>query len=111
MRESAAGLPPRSTEGLADHLAASHGIEVTGLSELDLGVFRVGRAEGEPWVARVFPTARPLAEAEGDAAVLRGLERAGFPAARGTTSSPKARRATRSRPRCPCWATSVGHPN
>jgi hypothetical protein len=62
-------LPARSTDGLADHLGACYGIGVTGLAELDLGVFRVERAEGEPWVARVFPAVRPLAEVEGDAAV------------------------------------------
>ena len=88
MQESAAGLPPRSTQALADHLAASHGIEVTGLSELDHGVFRVERAEGEPWVARVFTAERPLAEVEGDAAILRGLERAGFPAERCASRTP-----------------------
>jgi Ser/Thr protein kinase RdoA (MazF antagonist)/predicted esterase len=81
-------LLARSTEGLADHLAARHGVEVTGLAELDLGVFRVERAEGEPWVARVFPAARPLAEVEGDAAILRALERAGFPAERCATGTP-----------------------
>lgn len=87
-RESASGPQRRSTEVIADHLAASHGIEVTGLSKLDLGVFRVERAEGEPWVARVFPIERPLAEVEGDAAILRGLERAGFPAERCASRTP-----------------------
>lgn len=81
-------LQAPSTEGLADHLAACHDVEVTGLTELDLGVFRVQRAEGEPWVARVFPAARPLAAAEGDAAILRGLARAGFPAERCATEAP-----------------------
>ena len=85
---SAARLLARSTEGLADHLAARHGVEVTGLTELDLGVFRVERAGGEPWVARVFPAARPLAEVEGDAVILRALERAGFPAERCATETP-----------------------
>ena len=85
---SAARLLARSTEGLVGHLAACHGVEVTGLTELDLGVFRVERADGEPWVARVFPAARPLTEVEGDAAILRSLERAGFPAERCATETP-----------------------
>ena len=85
---SAARLLARSTEGLADHLAACHAVEVTGLTELDLGVFRVERAEGEPWVARVFPAARPLEQVEGDAAILRTLERAGFPAERCASETP-----------------------
>lgn len=75
-------LSARSTEGLAEHLADRYRTTVTGLTELDVGVFRVDRVEGEPWVARVFPAARPLAEVEGDAAILRRLEQAGFPAER-----------------------------
>lgn len=85
---SAASLQVRSTDGLAEHLAACHDVEVTGLTELDLGVFRVQRAEGEPWVARVFPAARALAEVEGDAAILRALARAGFPAEHCATETP-----------------------
>jgi hypothetical protein len=88
IRESAAELPPPSAEVLAGHLAESHGVEVTGLSELDLGVFQVERAGGEPWVARVFPAERPLAEVEGDAAILRRLERVGFPAERCASPAP-----------------------
>lgn len=87
-RYSAESLLVRSTDGLADHLAACHGIEVTGLAELDLGVFRVERAGGDPWVARVFPAGRPPAEVEGDAAILRSLEHAGFPAERCATDAP-----------------------
>lgn len=83
-----AGSLTRSTHGLAEHLAAQHDTEVTDLTELDLGVFRVQRAEGEPWVARVFPAARPLAEVEGDAAILRILQDAGFPAERCATDTP-----------------------
>jgi len=81
--------------GLADrggrlelHLAATHGIEVVGMDRLDLGVFRVDRADGAPWVARVFPESRPLEGVRGDAAILRALERAGFPAERCATAEP-----------------------
>jgi Ser/Thr protein kinase RdoA (MazF antagonist) len=45
-------------------------------------VFRVDRPDGPAWVARVFAPERSLAAVEGDAAILRGLERAGFPAER-----------------------------
>ena len=45
-------------------------------------VFRIDRKDGSPWVARAFPPARPRAGAEGDAAILRFLERQDFPAER-----------------------------
>ncbi len=37
-------------------------------------VFRIDRKDGEPWVARSFPPARPRARVQGDAAILRFLE-------------------------------------
>ncbi|HEY6312604.1 MAG TPA: hypothetical protein VIY52_17630 [Streptosporangiaceae bacterium] len=43
---------------IARHLQARYGIAVSGLAELDLGVYRVDRADGPAWVARVFPAAR-----------------------------------------------------
>jgi hypothetical protein len=36
---------------LAEHLARAYGIEVTSLSPLDRDVYRVERADGQPWVA------------------------------------------------------------
>lgn len=45
-------------------------------------VFRVDRRGGEPWIARVFPPARPRAGVEGDAAILRFLARQDYPAER-----------------------------
>lgn len=42
---------------LRSHLETSYGIEVSGLAELDAGVFRVARADGPDWVARLFPAA------------------------------------------------------
>jgi Ser/Thr protein kinase RdoA (MazF antagonist) len=45
-------------------------------------VFRIDRRDGDPWVARAFPPARPRAGVEGDAAVLRFLERQNYPAER-----------------------------
>jgi hypothetical protein len=58
-------------EQVRAHLEAEYGIRVTGLSELDVGVYRVGRADGPDWVARVFPAGRPVPAAQGDAEILR----------------------------------------
>ena len=69
-------------EGLGSHLEDRYGVEVTRIAPLDVGVFRVDRRDGSRWVARVFPAGRPPAGVLQDAAILRGLERAGFPAER-----------------------------
>jgi Ser/Thr protein kinase RdoA (MazF antagonist) len=71
-----------NTEDLARHLEERYGAPVTGVEALDVGVFRVGLDGGPKWVARVFPVARALADVEGDAELLRLLERRGFPAER-----------------------------
>ncbi|HEX3789391.1 MAG TPA: hypothetical protein VHW44_16125 [Pseudonocardiaceae bacterium] len=65
---------------LPAHLEARYGIQVDRMTELDIGVFRIDRSDGPDWVARVFPASRPLAEVEGDARILKSLQRAGFPA-------------------------------
>jgi aminoglycoside phosphotransferase (APT) family kinase protein len=67
---------------LGAHLAETYGVQVAAIDPLDVGVFRVDRRDGPAWVARVFPAARPIEGVEGDAAILRALERAGFPAER-----------------------------
>lgn len=67
---------------LAAHLAGTYDIGVSGIAALDAGVFRVDRSDGPSWVARVFPPERAMDGVEGDAAILRALERAGFPAER-----------------------------
>jgi methyltransferase (TIGR00027 family) len=72
----------RDMAGLDGHLRATYGISITGLRELDVGVFRVGRDDGPDWIARVFPSERPFEAAGGDAEILRLLERADFPAER-----------------------------
>jgi Ser/Thr protein kinase RdoA (MazF antagonist) len=69
-------------EGLKGHLEERYGVEVAGLVQVDLGVFRVDRRDGSRWVARVFPATRPLAGVQEDAAILRRLEERGFPAER-----------------------------
>lgn len=70
---------------LLAHLRDHHGIDAvaaTRISQHNDHVFRVDRADGAPWIARVFPPARPRAGVEGDAAILRFLERQGYPAER-----------------------------
>jgi Ser/Thr protein kinase RdoA (MazF antagonist) len=70
---------------LLDHLADCYGIDAasaTRLSAHKTYVFRVDRNDGEPWVARAFPPARPRAGVDGDAAILSFLEQQGYPAER-----------------------------
>src|SRR4051812_12169481 len=67
------------------HLRDHYGIDAVGAPRLGPHppyVFRIARNDGAPWVARAFPPARPRAGAEGDAAILRFLERRDFPAER-----------------------------
>jgi hypothetical protein len=45
-------------DDLPRHLEAEHGIEVAGVEKLDVGVYRVDRRDGEPWVARLFSSKR-----------------------------------------------------
>jgi hypothetical protein len=73
---------------LPAHLEARYGIQVARLTELDLGVYRVDRRDGPDWVARVFAADRPLAAAEGDAALLQSLEQQEFPAERCAAQEP-----------------------
>ena len=76
-------------ERLVAHLRDRYGIDAvrtTQLSQHVNYVMRIDRGDGDPWVARAFPPARPVAGAEGDAAILRSLERHGYPAERLATS-------------------------
>ena len=69
--------PPPARDLIIEHLEACHRIAVAGLTQLDLGVYRVDRRDGPAWVARVFPVTRPQAAAAGDAeilALLAGLD-------------------------------------
>jgi Ser/Thr protein kinase RdoA (MazF antagonist) len=72
----------RSVPKLAAHLGDAYATEVTEIAQLDLGVYRVDRAEGPSWVARLFPDVRPRALVEGDAEILRWLAHADYPAER-----------------------------
>jgi Ser/Thr protein kinase RdoA (MazF antagonist) len=72
-------------ERLLAHLRARYGIDAVAATKLSVHktyVFRIDRNDGDPWVARAFPPARPRAGAEGDAAILEFLERQDYPAER-----------------------------
>ena len=72
-------------ERLLTHLRDRYGIDPVAATKLSVHktyVFRIDRKDGSPWVARAFPPARPRAGVEGDAAILRFLERQGYPAER-----------------------------
>ena len=72
-------------ERLLAHLRDRYGIDPVAAAKLSVHktyVFRIDRNDGSPWVARAFPPARPRAGVEGDAAILRFLERHDFPAER-----------------------------
>lgn len=78
-------------ERLVVHLRDRYGIDAiraTQLSQHVDYVMRIDRRDGDPWVARAFPPARPATGAEGDAAVLRFLEHHGYPAERLAVSDP-----------------------
>lgn len=85
-RRRIAARPAR--DRIARHLQARYGIAVSGLAELDLGVYQVDRAEGPAWVARVFPAARAESAAAGDAEILGLLQRHGFPSERAAIAEP-----------------------
>src|SRR5215469_16398868 len=72
-------------ERLVAHLREHYGIDAvaaTKVSQHHDHVFRIDRRDGDPWIARAFSPARPRAGVEGDAAVLRFLERHDYPAER-----------------------------
>jgi Ser/Thr protein kinase RdoA (MazF antagonist) len=72
-------------ERLLVHLRDRHGIDAVAATKVSVHktyVFRIDTNDGDPWIARAFPPARPASGVEGDAAVLRFLERHGFPAER-----------------------------
>jgi hypothetical protein len=74
-----------AAERLLAHLRDRYGIDPVAATKLSVHktyVFRIDRNDGSPWVARAFPPARPRAGVEGDAAILRFLERQDYPAER-----------------------------
>jgi len=72
-------------EQLLAHLRDRYGIDPVAATKLSVHktyVFRIDRNDGSPWIARAFPPARPRARVEGDAAILKFLERQDYPAER-----------------------------
>jgi Ser/Thr protein kinase RdoA (MazF antagonist) len=70
---------------LVTHLRDRYGIDAIGATKTSHHhdhVFRIDRRDGDPWIARAFSPARPRAGVEGDAAILRFLERRDYPAER-----------------------------
>ena len=84
-----------SSDGLPIHLEATYGVEVSNVTQLSphgAGVFRVDRADGRPWVARLFPEGgRPVESVLGDIEILRHLEAHEFPAERLAHDEPLSR--------------------
>jgi Ser/Thr protein kinase RdoA (MazF antagonist) len=80
-----------AAERLLAHLGDRYGIDpmdATKLSVHKTYVFRIDLKDGGSWVARAFPPARPRAGVEGDAAILRFLERQDYPAERVAVDDP-----------------------
>ncbi len=78
-------------ERLLAHLRDRYEVDAVAATKLSVHksyVFRIDRKDGEPWVARAFPPARPRAGVEGDAAILRFLERQDYPAERLAADDP-----------------------
>ena len=72
-------------ERLLAHLRSRYSIDAVAATQVSVhraDVFRIDRNDGDPWIARSFPPARPRAGAEGDAAILRFLARHDYPAER-----------------------------
>lgn len=74
-----------AAEGVLSHLRERYGIDPNAATKLSVHktyVFRIDRNDGDPWIARAFPPARPRMGVEGDAAILRFLEQNDYPAER-----------------------------
>ncbi|NDL58869.1 hypothetical protein [Phytoactinopolyspora mesophila] len=74
-----------AADRLLAHLRDCYGIHPVAATKVSVHktyVFRIDRRDGDPWIARAFPPARPRAGVEGDAAILRFLERHDYPAER-----------------------------
>jgi len=89
-------MPSQAAERLRSHLAARYGIDVAAMTDLDVGVWRVGRADGPDWVARWFPARRSAEAVAGDAEILRYLATQEFPAERCAADEPVSTLADRS---------------
>jgi hypothetical protein len=75
----------RGVPNLAVHLNHTYGIEVTEIAQLDLGVYRVDRADRQSWVARLYPAVHPSRLRHGQRrGARRGDDGAGRLVRRGT---------------------------
>jgi len=81
-------MPGQRAPRLQAHLADHYGVQVDAMTDLDVGVWRVGRADGPDWVARWFPARRPAETVAGDAEILAYLAAHDFPAERCATPEP-----------------------
>ena len=78
-------------ERLIAHLRKRYGIDAVTATQVSVhraDVFRIDRTDGDPWIARAFPPARPRSSVEGDAAILRFLARRDYPAERVAIDDP-----------------------
>ena len=73
---------PAETAQLREHLAAMYQVRVTGLTELDTGVYRAFCQRRNDLVVRWHPPHRSFDAVAGDADVLDAVEDIGFPAER-----------------------------
>jgi Ser/Thr protein kinase RdoA (MazF antagonist) len=81
-------MPSQPAQRLRAHLEATYQIRVIAMTDLDVGVWRVGRADGPDWVARWFPARRSAEAVAGDAEILRYLAEHDFPAERRAAAEP-----------------------
>jgi Ser/Thr protein kinase RdoA (MazF antagonist) len=80
-----------AAERLLVHLRARYGIDAVRAATISQHVnyvVRIDRADGDPWVARAFPPARPSIGIEGDVRILRFLEGHDYPAERLAAEDP-----------------------
>lgn len=74
-----------SADDVLAHLRRRYGVNATAatkISQHNDHVFRVDFGDGARWVARIYPPARPAVGVDGDAAILRFLERHDYPSER-----------------------------
>lgn len=72
----------RGLDTLSAHMRDVYGVAVSNVTPLDMGVYRLDRDDGPPWVARVFIPERTLQRVEGDAELLDFLADFDFPSER-----------------------------
>jgi Ser/Thr protein kinase RdoA (MazF antagonist) len=85
-RQRIAARPPAPR--ILAHLEDHYGISVSGLTRLDLGVYRAERRDGPEWAVRIFPAVRPAAATAGDAEILGFLAEQDFGSERAAAAEP-----------------------